>query len=162
MIYTLPRTAKRITDTAGNSEAREQSALITWANQCAALGIYPELQWLHAIPNGVKRNKIEAAHLKAQGVKSGVPDLFLPVPKGDYHGLYIEMKVDQNKPTENQIKWLSALSSFGYAVQVCYSAKKARAIIEWYLSLKTSEIRGENYESKNAGIYFGENEKGDQ
>lgn len=140
MIYTLPRTAKRITDTAaGNSEAREQGDLIKWANQCAALGIHPELEWLHAIPNGGKRNKIEAAHLKAQGVKSGVPDLFLPVPKGVYHGLYIEMKVDKNKPTDNQFKWLSALSRFGYAVQVCYSARKARAMIEWYLSLKKED-----------------------
>ena len=110
--------------------------MIAWANQCAALGIHPELEWLHAIPNGGKRDKIEAAHLKAQGVKSGVPDLSLPVPKGDYHGLYIEMKVNKNKPTDNQIKWLSALSSFGYATSVCYSAKEARDKIEKYISIK--------------------------
>ena len=136
MIFTLQRTAKRITDTADKSESREQSDVIAWANQCAALGIHPELEWLHAIPNGGKRDKIEAAHLKAQGVKSGVPDLFLPVPKGGYHGLYIEMKVNKNKPTDNQIKWLSALSSFGYATSVCYSAKEARDKIEKYISIK--------------------------
>ena len=113
--------------------------MISWANQCAALGIHPELEWLHAIPNGGKRDKIEAAHLKAQGVKSGVPDLFLPVPKGDYHGLYIEMKVNKNKPTDNQIKWLSALNSFGYATAVCYSAKEARDKIEKYISIKKEE-----------------------
>ena len=139
MIFTLQRTAKRITDTGDKSESREQSDVIAWANQCATLGIHPELEWLHAIPNGGKRNKIEAAHLKAQGVKSGVPDLFLPVPKGDYHGLYIEMKVNKNKPTDNQIKWLSALSRFGYATAVCYNAKEARDKIEKYISIKKEE-----------------------
>lgn len=71
-------------------EAREQEALFRWADFAA--GTMPELKLLYHIPNGGSRNKAEAANLKRQGVKAGVPDLFLPVPRGGYHGLYIELK----------------------------------------------------------------------
>jgi hypothetical protein len=135
MIFMSRKTARRIIGTAVHkSEAEEQCELIAWANQCAAVGIHPELKWLHAIPNGGRRDKAEAAHLKRQGVKPGVPDLCLPVPRGRYHGLYIEMKVGKNKPTENQVEWLSALDGMGYAVAVCYSVSEGRDTIEEYLS----------------------------
>lgn len=82
------------------SEATEQQAVIRWAGYMS--GRYPELELLYHIPNGGSRNKIEAANLKQQGVKSGVPDLCLPVGKGKYNGLYIEMKFGRNKPTKNR------------------------------------------------------------
>lgn len=92
-------------------EAREQEALFRWAD--FAVGTTPELKLLHHIPNGGSRNKAEAAHLKRQGVKAGVPDIFLPVARGGYHGLYIELKFGKNKTSKNQDKWLSALSAQG-------------------------------------------------
>lgn len=119
-----------------DSEAQEQSRLIAWANEVSRLGVYPELARLYAIPNGGRRDKAEAAHLKRQGVKSGVPDLHLPVARGNYHGLYIEMKVGKNKPTKNQKEWINALKASGYAVEVCYSAAAARQIIVEYLQLR--------------------------
>ena len=62
------------------SEAQEQKALFRWAE--LAKGGHPELGLMYATPNGGSRNPIEARHLKEQGVKPGVPDIFLPVPKG--------------------------------------------------------------------------------
>ena len=72
------------------TEADEQIALFEWA--ALQSGRFPELTLLHHVPNGGSRNKIEAARLRAQGVKSGVPDLCLPVARGGNHGLYIELK----------------------------------------------------------------------
>ena len=92
-----------------------------------------------AIPNGGKRNAAEAAHLKRQGVKAGVPDLCLAVPRGAYHGLYIKLKVGTNKPTENQLAWLKLLKQHGYAVAVCYSAEEAKDVIDKYLNQKAGE-----------------------
>lgn len=115
-------------------EDDEQAALFAWAK--SMVGIYPELEYMHHIPNGGKRSKTEAARLKMQGVKSGVSDIFLPVPKGPYHGFYIEMKVNPNKLTKDQYDWLKAMKRFGYATAVCYSWIEAKEHIEHYLELK--------------------------
>ena len=112
-----------------SSEADEQSALFKWA----AWQSIPELSLLFAIPNGGKRDIITATHLKAQGVKSGVPDIFLPVARGIYHGLFIEMKVKKNKPTGNQYAWINDLIIQGYCVKVCYGWFEASEVIIKYL-----------------------------
>lgn len=72
------------------SEDVEQAQLFAWA--AYASGKYPELALMHHIPNGGKRGKAEAARFKLQGVKAGVPDIFLPCARGGCHGLYIELK----------------------------------------------------------------------
>lgn len=72
------------------TEAEEQTELFAWAELLR--GRFPELRLLYHVPNGGSRNRIEAARLQAQGVKAGVPDLCLPVARGKYHGLYIELK----------------------------------------------------------------------
>jgi len=113
------------------TEHDEQCAVIDWANAYA--GRYPDLRWLHAIPNGGQRNVVIALKLQAEGVKSGVPDLFLPCPKKGYHGLYIEMKVKPNKTRPEQDEWLDALSDYGYRVEVCYSADEAIAALKNYI-----------------------------
>ena len=112
-------------------EDTEQMSVMDWAN--VNLRQYPELELLHHIPNGGKRNVKEAARFKAMGVKSGVPDLCLPVPRGGYAGMYIEMKYGKNKPTNNQNNWITKLQQQGYCVTVCYSGKEAADIIEGYL-----------------------------
>lgn len=112
-------------------EAKEQAALISWAELMRTR--YPELGLLFHIPNGGSRNKAEAANLKREGVKAGVPDLFLPVSRGGKHGLFIEMKVKPNKPTAAQVSWLHELVSQDYETAVCYSWADAAKVIELYL-----------------------------
>ena len=112
-------------------EAREQQTLFEWAALMEAK--IPELRLMYHVPNGGSRNEREAANLKRQGVKAGVPDVCLPVPRGSKHGLYIEMKAEGNKPTAKQNEWLSALENQGYAVSVCYSWKEAADIITNYM-----------------------------
>lgn len=95
------------------------------------------LKFLHAIPNGGYRNKKTAADMKAEGVKSGVPDIFLPYPLGQYHGLYIEMKRTQGgKLSDNQKTWLEYLNAQGYLAVVCRGFEQARDIIINYLTGK--------------------------
>ena len=86
------------------SEHDQQVAVVEY---CDAKG-YP----VFAIPNGGMRHKRTAAMLKAEGVKAGVPDLFLPVPKGGYCGLFVEMKdVNGRKPRQSQMEWLLLLNA---------------------------------------------------
>lgn len=113
------------------SEAQEQATVIEWAlyNQ----NRYPELKLLHHIPNGGRRDARTGAMMKRQGVKAGVPDLHLPVSRGKYHSLYIEMKTDKGRPTETQKEWLDALNAEGNMAVICHSADEAIAVIKLYL-----------------------------
>ena len=113
------------------SEHDEQVRLFAWAREYADK--IPELAMLFHIPNGGWRHKATAGRLKAEGAKPGVPDVFLPVPRSGYHGLWIEMKYGRNKPTKRQALWIDALQRHGYFVRVCYSAEEAKAVICAYL-----------------------------
>ncbi|MBS5308768.1 VRR-NUC domain-containing protein [Clostridium sp.] len=112
-------------------ESQEQTFLFQWANLARCK--YPELELLHHIPNGGKRNAREAAALKRQGVKAGVPDICLPVAIGEYHGLYIELKVGKNKTSKHQDEWIQKLRNENYCVEVSYGWQEARDTIEDYL-----------------------------
>ncbi|SCY03476.1 VRR-NUC domain-containing protein [Ruminococcus sp. YE282] len=114
-------------------EADQQRKLFQWTTFIRAE--YPEVNLMFHIPNGGSRNKLEAANLKRQGVKAGVPDLFLPVSRGGYHGLFIELKCGKNKTTAKQNEWLKNLSEQGYAVSVCYGCNEAIKKILKYLKL---------------------------
>lgn len=117
-------------------EDTEQMGVIDWANWNT--NRFPELQLLFHVPNGGKRSATEAARFKAMGVKAGVPDLCLPVPRGGYAGLYIEMKYGKNKPTDNQKQWIADLKAQGYKVEVCWSGEDATWLLENYLSQGTT------------------------
>ena len=94
----------------------------------------PALKRLFHIPNGGSRNKAEAAHLKAQGVKKGVPDIFLPRACGKWHGLFIEMKrVKGGRIEEDQLDWIKDLNDAGYMAVVCKGWEEAKNVILDYL-----------------------------
>ena len=113
------------------SEDDEQQMIVEWAGYMSSK--YPELQLLYHVPNGGSRNRLEAVKFKRMGVKAGVPDLVLPVPRGGYAGAYIELKVGKNKPSENQKEWLEKLEAQGYFVTVCYGSLEAEKCLEEYL-----------------------------
>jgi len=110
----------------------QQQHLMRWAK--LSEGKYPMLELLFAIPNGGQRSLATAVKLKAEGVKAGVPDLFLPYPNNKYHGLFIEMKIKGNKPTALQRDWLAALAKQGYHSKVCYDSQEAIDTILAYLN----------------------------
>ena len=105
-------------------EAIEQEKIITYCD------------WRHypifAIPNGGKRDAKEAMYLRRSGVRAGVPDMQVPVAKHGYHGLFIELKVGRNKPTEKQEQWLELLNKNGYLARVCRGAQEAMELLDWY------------------------------
>ena len=114
-------------------EEAEQIAVFTWARyqEC----VHPELKWLFHVPNGGARDRVTGAKLKAAGVKPGVPDICLPVARGGYHGLYIELKYGKNTTSESQKEWLTHLEAAGYKAQVCYGRDEAVQAIKDYLEV---------------------------
>lgn len=80
---------------------------------------------LFAIPNGDLRHPRVAVRLKNEGVKAGVPDLFLAVARGGYHGLFIEMKKPGGRVSQKQREWHDRLRAAGYRVLVRYGHQEA-------------------------------------
>jgi ADP-heptose:LPS heptosyltransferase len=93
---------------------------------------------LYSHPHGDLRHIVVAKRLKATGLMSGIPDLFLAEPVAPHHGLYIELKVRsangrKNYPTTTQRQVMQRLTAKGYAVVVCWGAEEAMNAIGRYL-----------------------------
>jgi len=116
-------------------EHYEQVAVFEWA--AYNTGKHPELAFMFAVPNGGQRNVIVATRMKAEGVKRGVPDIWLPVvkPVSGYAGLVIELKADGGKPSREQRMWLEFLEQQGYRAMWLVGADAAINEIEQYLEM---------------------------
>jgi hypothetical protein len=99
----------------------------------------PACKWLHAIPNGGNRDAATGARLKAEGVKRGIPDLFLPVPKNFtrlYYGLYIEVKTKTGRQTKEQRAFQQECELIGYRYEIVRSTQEGIDTILNYLRMK--------------------------
>ena len=93
--------------------------------------VHPHL--LFAVPNGGKRSRIQACILKGEGVRAGVPDLFLAVARGGYHGLFLELKTEKGRISEAQLEMHARLAKQRYFVAVPRSVGEALEVIQQYL-----------------------------
>lgn len=118
------------------NESKAQQAVITWWRmQHKVLGVRAE-NLLYAVPNAGRRDPISGAKLKAEGMRAGVPDLILDVPRGPYHGMRIEMKTASGRVQENQKQWQLDLIGQGYHAVICRGWEEATRAISQYLALK--------------------------
>lgn len=130
-----------------HEESEAQQALFEWA--ALMRGVWPELELMYHVPNGGKRSQAEAARLKAEGVRAGVPDIVLPTARGGYFGLYIEMKTEDGRLSASQAAYIPKLEAQNYAVIVCRGFDEARNTIERYLGWGATEAPGKR------GRYYG-------
>lgn len=153
-----------------NSEHGHQAALFAWcafahvhgiecADEWAKTGktfpyyegkvTVPELKWFHAIPNGAnygddaKGARITGGRMKAEGLRKGVSDTFLPVRRGAYSGLYIEMKRPSERPksdkskggvSDEQREFGNFVLTQGFGFVVCYTWVEAVEVLKQYLN----------------------------
>lgn len=108
------------------SEAQEQRAVIDY---CDTIGIP-----IYHVPNEGKRSAAGGANLRAQGLRKGFPDLCVPMARGKYHALYIEMKAaDGGRISDEQARWIQTLREYDNCAYVCHGADNAIALIDAYL-----------------------------
>jgi hypothetical protein len=90
------------------TEHQEQKNFVKWFELQ-----YPKIK-LFAIPNGGNRNVVTATMLKAEGVRKGVPDIFIPEWR-----LWLEFKrVKGGKVSLEQQDWIDYLNGCGYTAVV--------------------------------------------
>ena len=102
------------------------------------------LRWLHftypqvlcyAIPNGAYTTKSTARKLVAEGATAGMPDLCIPIARGGYHALYIEMKNGKaGRLSDTQKEMIPRLQCYGNKVVVCRSLDEFIREVETYLN----------------------------
>ena len=109
------------------SEYDEQCAVIEYCDRKGIMVVH--------IPNEAKRSRAEGARQKRAGLRPGFPDLLIPIARGPYHSLYIEMKTQDGKPTEKQVRWIWRLREEGMAAYICIGAGHAIECIDWYMNL---------------------------
>jgi hypothetical protein len=110
------------------TEHQEQCKVIEWCDQ------HPIAKHIFAIPNGANKSPATAAKFKREGLRKGVPDLFLPVARMGFHGLFVEMKrVKGSVLSVDQALQITSLEGYGYLCHVCHGADEAIAVIQDYL-----------------------------
>ena len=116
------------------TESAEQQALIRWWSLQRALYSVPA-EVLMACPAQAMRTARNGARMKAEGYRTGTPDLFLAVARGQFHGLFIEIKRTRHGVlSDEQRDMLNRLKSQGYCTAVCKGFDEAKRVIEWYLT----------------------------
>ncbi len=116
------------------TEHDEQRDLFTWILMLPS-GHLARLAF--AVPNGARTSISVAKRLKAEGLRAGVPDIVLPVARGNCHGLMIEMKREGGHDSDlaaNQRNWRDALAEQGFRVVVAFGFEQARTAILEYLN----------------------------
>lgn len=113
------------------TEFGEQTALMAWVAWHRPS--VPDLEVLIAIPNGGERGKVSASKAKAEGVKAGVSDLFLPCARHGYHGLWLELKrLIGGRESPEQAAWGALMRERGYAYCLCHGWQAAAsALMQW-------------------------------
>lgn len=120
-----------------HEEADQQAMFMEWCRWAAKhTSDYPMLRLIHCSLNGVKLSATQACRAKQQGMLKGVCDLFLPVPKKGFNGLFLEMKSETGRVTPEQSRFMRDVVDMGYDAHVCYSAKEAIAVIQGYYGVE--------------------------
>lgn len=111
---------------------------------------YPDLRWIHAVPNGVNLSPRERKRITDEGRKAGIWDVHVPVPrayrKNDevyYHcssrGMYLEIKIPPDTLTEEQEAFRAQLEPHGYRFEVARSWTEAGRLIGQHVGIPESD-----------------------
>lgn len=88
---------------------------------------------LHAIPNGGSRHIVEATNLKRQGVKAGVADVVLQIPKKGYASLCMEFKTAKGIQSNEQKEYQRQAEMAGNKYVIIRSVEQAIKVMKQYL-----------------------------
>ena len=134
---------------ASGTEHGHQAALFAALATPEMKALYPELERLcFAVPNGGARGAagsrdaiLNGAAMKAEGVKRGVSDIFVAVPRFGFNktnsmmycGLFVEMKTIIGVESDEQKAFGAAVTAQGYAYCVCRGWMQGYATIRAYM-----------------------------
>ncbi|HOD53480.1 MAG TPA: VRR-NUC domain-containing protein [Candidatus Cloacimonadota bacterium] len=118
------------------NEHEMQSNFFNWAKSMEEH--IPELATIFAIPNAGKRSPGAARYYLQEGLKTGLPDVCLPIRREiggkQYGALFIEFKSEHGKLTNNQQRMQQTLRLYGNMVVTVWSLASAVDVVGNYLA----------------------------
>ena len=73
------------------------------------------------------------------GMQKGFPDLFVAVPRGVYHGLFVEMKTPEGRASDEEKEMLTLLSGQGYYCAIAHGQQTFRTLTAKYMELSDGQ-----------------------
>ena len=135
----VPKQARPKRARKSEAEGEEQAQLIKlFRAQFPAVG----LLLIHVPNGGSRKNAFEGWRLKEQGVRAGVSDLFLPVARGGFFGLWIEFKAappNDAAVSDSQEVWVKEMLEQGYAAHICLGVDAALRVLVDYMALPATK-----------------------
>lgn len=104
--------------------------------------LYPGILWT-ASAGGMRVSIGTIMKMKRAGYKNGCPDVLLFEPRGEWKGLFIELKkpadklhgLDKGRTNPEQKLFLRMAEERGFCAKVCWGANEAIACIDHYLQM---------------------------
>ena len=84
-------------------------------------------------PNEGKRSPRYGALMKALGMRKGVSDLFIAMPRHGFGGAWIELKSADGVLKQEQKEFLEDMKGQNFYTHVTWSLKEAIDTVEWYM-----------------------------
>lgn len=109
------------------SENSIQKAVMEWVRLDPAL----RMCVIH-IPNEGKRTSRYGKSLKDMGMRPGVSDLFIAMPRKGYNGAWIELKSKNGVLSDTQMEFLDDMKNQNYFTASCHSTEETISLIKWY------------------------------
>ncbi len=114
-------------------ENDDQRAVFEWAERQVEEKRYSELCLMYLLPHATRWSFLLMGYFE-RATNIAAPDICLPVPKGGFGALYIELRhasAARRRPDEND--FVHGLRAFGNAALTVYGADEAIAVIRSYL-----------------------------
>ena len=92
---------------------------------------------MNGIPLGGGRHASRLINaMKSQGLVTGESDLFFAIPRGQYHGLFMELKAPGKSATQSQYEYLEYQRGNGYKAALCIGLEEATEVLTKYIEDK--------------------------
>jgi hypothetical protein len=131
-VKTFKKTYKKSSSrrkTTPESESNQQEIVIKYLKLA-----YPEVLYC-ASAGGMWTSDSQRIKMARTGYVKGFPDLFIYEPRGEFHGLAIEMKkVKGSKIEPEQVQWQEQLRNRGYCSYICKGNEEAIKVIDEYFN----------------------------
>jgi hypothetical protein len=129
-VKTFKKTYKKSSSrrkTTPESESNQQEIVIKYLRLA-----YPDALYC-ASAGGMWTSDSQRIKMARTGYVKGFPDLFIYEPRGEYHGLAIEMKKEKGgTASPEQKRWQEQLRNRGYCSYICKGKDEAIKIIDEY------------------------------